>query len=102
MRKPANGFSATVSPFRRPTLEMMTLDAKACGLYPNNARALFEAQRRGFDNAVVLDMLCSVAELTTSNGRQYVLDWRSDCDDLVPLTEKLQGDVRRSERRDCR
>jgi branched-chain amino acid aminotransferase len=66
MRKPG-GFSVTVSPFRRPTIETMPVDAKAGCLYPNNARALFEVQARGFDNAVVLDMLGNVAELATSN-----------------------------------
>lgn len=66
MRTPG-GFSVTVSPFRRPTIETMPVDAKAGCLYPNNARALFEVQARGFDNAVVLDMLGNVAELATSN-----------------------------------
>jgi branched-chain amino acid aminotransferase len=66
MRKPA-GFSVTLSPFRRPTIETMPVDAKAGCLYPNNARALFEAHARGFDNAIVLDMLGNVAELATSN-----------------------------------
>ncbi|HEY0704499.1 MAG TPA: branched-chain amino acid aminotransferase [Candidatus Acidoferrales bacterium] len=66
MRKPG-GFSVAVSPFRRPTIETMPVDAKAGCLYPNNARALFEVQARGFDNAVVLDMLGNVAELATSN-----------------------------------
>lgn len=63
----SNGFSVTKSPFRRPTMETMPVDAKAGCLYPNNARALLEAQARGFDNAVVCDMLGNVAELTTSN-----------------------------------
>jgi branched-chain amino acid aminotransferase len=66
MREP-KGFSATLSPFRRPTPETMPVDAKAGCLYPNNARALFEAQARGVDNAVVCDMLGNVAELSTSN-----------------------------------
>src|SRR5579862_4389931 len=66
MRQP-KGFSITLSPFRRPTLETMPVDAKAGCLYPNNARCLFEAQSRGFDNAVVCDMLGNVAELATSN-----------------------------------
>ncbi|HEY4906694.1 MAG TPA: branched-chain amino acid aminotransferase [Candidatus Acidoferrum sp.] len=65
--RPPKGFSITVSPFRRPTLETMPVDAKAGCLYPNNARCLFEAQSRGFDNAVVCDMLGNVAELATSN-----------------------------------
>jgi branched-chain amino acid aminotransferase len=66
MREP-KGFSVTLSPYRRPTLETMPVDAKAGCLYPNNARSLFEAQARGFDNAVVCDVLGNVAELATSN-----------------------------------
>jgi branched-chain amino acid aminotransferase len=61
------GFSITLSPYRRPTMETMPVDAKAGCLYPNNARALFEAQARGYDNAIVCDMLGNVAELATSN-----------------------------------
>ncbi len=45
----------------------MPVDAKAGCLYPNNARSLFEAHARGFDNAIVCDMLGNVAELATSN-----------------------------------
>jgi branched-chain amino acid aminotransferase len=45
----------------------MPVDAKAGCLYPNNSRSLFEAKERGFDNAVVCDMLGNVAELATSN-----------------------------------
>lgn len=66
MRTP-RGFSITLSQFRRPTLETMPVDAKAGCLYPNNARSLFEAHARGFDNAVVCDVLGNVAELATSN-----------------------------------
>jgi branched-chain amino acid aminotransferase len=66
MRQP-KGFSVTLSPYRRPTLETMPVDAKAGCLYPNNARALFEAHARGFDNAIVCDVLGNVAELATSN-----------------------------------
>jgi branched-chain amino acid aminotransferase len=66
MRVP-KGFSITLSPYRRPTIETMPVDAKAGCLYPNNSRALFEAQARGFDNAIVCDVLGNVAELATSN-----------------------------------
>ena len=66
MPKPA-GSAITLSPFRRPTMETMPVNAKAGCLYPNNARALNEAQSRGFDNALLTDMLGNVAELATAN-----------------------------------
>lgn len=61
------GFSVTKGAFRRPTLETMPTDSKAGCLYPNNARIIAEARARGFDNALVLDMLGNVAETATSN-----------------------------------
>jgi branched-chain amino acid aminotransferase len=61
------GYSVTVSPYRRPTVECMPTDAKAGCLYPNNGRAITEAKGRGFDNALVRDMLGNVAETGTSN-----------------------------------
>jgi len=66
MRKP-DGFSITKSPYRRPTIETAPVDAKSGCLYPNNARAMFEAKSRGFDNCIVCDMLGNVAELANSN-----------------------------------
>jgi branched-chain amino acid aminotransferase len=62
-----SGFSVAVSPFRRPSYETMPTNAKAGCLYPNNGRALTEARSRGFDNALVLDMLGNVAETASSN-----------------------------------
>jgi len=64
---PPAGLSLTVSPFRRPTAETMPTDAKAGCLYPQNGRAIAEARARGFDNALVLDMLGNVAETGTAN-----------------------------------
>ncbi|MAI44958.1 MAG: branched-chain amino acid aminotransferase [Hyphomicrobiaceae bacterium TMED74] len=64
---PPKGFSITLSPFRRPTPETMPTSAKSGCLYPNNARCVVEAKSRGFDNALVLDMLGNVAEAGTSN-----------------------------------
>jgi branched-chain amino acid aminotransferase len=64
---PPTGFSIGLSPYRRPTVETMPTDAKAGCLYPNNGRAITEARGRGFDNALVLDMLGNVAETGTSN-----------------------------------
>ena len=51
------GFSVTLSPFRRPSLEYAPTDAKAACHYPNSARALREARARGVDNAVMLEAL---------------------------------------------
>ena len=66
MRQP-EGFSITLSPFRKPSMETMPVDAKAGCLYPNNARALIEANSRGFGNCAVRDQLGNIAELATAN-----------------------------------
>ncbi|MEO1746305.1 MAG: branched-chain amino acid aminotransferase, partial [Pseudomonadota bacterium] len=62
-----DGFSVTISPFRRPTPETMPTDAKAGCLYPQNGRAILEAKKRGFDNCITRDMLGNVCETGTSN-----------------------------------
>lgn len=64
---PTMGSSLGISPFRRPSRETMPTDAKSGCLYPNNARAVLEAQSRGFGNALLLDMLGNVAETATTN-----------------------------------
>lgn len=64
---PPKGISVTLSRFRRPSIECMPTNAKAGCLYPNNARAAREARDRGFDNAMVLDLLGNVAELASAN-----------------------------------
>jgi branched-chain amino acid aminotransferase len=61
------GHAITLSPFRRPSMDVMPVDAKAACLYPNNARAAIEARSRGFDNCLLCDMLGNVAELANSN-----------------------------------
>ena len=66
MPKPV-GTSITLSPFRRPTLECAPVNAKASCLYPNNGRAMLEAQARGFNNCLLADMLGNIAELATAN-----------------------------------
>ncbi|MBW7961481.1 branched-chain amino acid aminotransferase [Bradyrhizobium sp. BR 10261] len=66
MPKPT-GSAITLSPFRRPTAECAPVDAKAACLYPNNSRALAEAASRGFQNALMLDLLGNVAEFGNSN-----------------------------------
>ena len=62
-----DGFSVMKSSYRRPAVDMATVNAKAACLYPNSARALAEAGAKGFDNALVLDPVGHVAELATSN-----------------------------------
>src|ERR1700756_1375378 len=64
---PIAGSAITLSPFRRPTMESAPVDCKAGCLYPNNSRALIEAQARGFSNCLMLDMLGNVAEFGNSN-----------------------------------
>jgi len=61
------GNAITLSPFRRPTAESASVDAKAACLYPNNSRALIEAASRGFNNCLMLDLLGNVAEFGNAN-----------------------------------
>ena len=63
----AHGRSIAVSPFRRPGPDMAPTEAKASCLYPNGSRALQDAERRGFDNALMLDGDGNVAELASAN-----------------------------------
>lgn len=61
------GFSITKSRFVRPTIECMPVDAKAGCLYPNNGRALREANLQGFDNCLLPDFEGNIAELASAN-----------------------------------
>ncbi|MBP2460378.1 MULTISPECIES: branched-chain amino acid aminotransferase [unclassified Rhizobium] len=63
----AKASSLTVSPFRRPSAEVAMTAAKTGSLYPNSGRMILEAQSRGFDNALALDMNGNVAETASSN-----------------------------------
>ncbi len=67
MPNPDTGIAATLSPYCKPTAETAPVDAKAGCLYPNGARALMEANRRGFSNCLMRDALGNVAELANSN-----------------------------------
>ena len=62
-----SGFSAGLSSFRRPSPDSAPTNAKASCLYPNVARAVREANDKGFDTAVVLDPLGHVAEFAYTN-----------------------------------
>jgi len=61
------GFSACLSAQLRPDALMAPTDAKASSLYVNTAKAIREAQKRGFDNAVVCDSAGKVAEFASAN-----------------------------------
>ena len=67
MAPPESSARLTRTQFRRPVLEDAVVNAKAGCLYPNNARMLVEARRRGFDNALVTDAMGNVAETATAN-----------------------------------
>ncbi|MEZ5291659.1 MAG: branched-chain amino acid aminotransferase [Vicinamibacterales bacterium] len=61
------GFTACLSVYRRPSPEQAPTHAKAACLYPLAGLALADAKRRGFDNAVMCDIVGNVAELTAQN-----------------------------------
>jgi branched-chain amino acid aminotransferase len=61
------GFSATLSPLRRPSPETAPTEAKVSGLYVHVGRISAEAEARGFDTAVVLDLNGNVAEFAAAN-----------------------------------
>ncbi|MBC8269675.1 MAG: branched-chain amino acid aminotransferase [Rhodospirillaceae bacterium] len=62
-----DGFSACLSSFQRPAANMAPTDAKASCLYPNIARSVAEASKKGFDTAVVTDPDGNVAEFAYAN-----------------------------------
>ena len=64
---PTEGSKLCLSSFRRPNLDTAPTDAKAACLYPNGARAIREAQAKGFGNAIMLDTEGFVSETATSN-----------------------------------
>src|SRR5947208_7301422 len=64
---PDHGVRVTVSPIRKFDNSAMPAWAKACGQYINSARAVNEAQRRGFDEAILLNTQGQVAEGSGEN-----------------------------------
>ncbi len=66
MPEPGN-FSLTVSPYCRPRPDMAMTEAKAGSLYANNARIMADARKRGFSNALSLDIDGNVAETASTN-----------------------------------
>src|SRR5436190_14149084 len=64
---PDHGVRVTVSPIRKFDNSAMPAWAKACGQYINSARAVNEAQRRGFDEALLLNSRGEIAEGSGEN-----------------------------------
>jgi branched-chain amino acid aminotransferase len=61
------GVRVTVSPIRKFDSSAIPAWAKACGQYINSARAVNDAQRRGFDEALLLNSAGLVAEGSGEN-----------------------------------
>jgi branched-chain amino acid aminotransferase len=63
----AQGVRVTVSSIRKFDSAAIPAWAKACGQYVNSARAVQEAQRKGFDEAILLNTRGEVAEGSGEN-----------------------------------
>jgi branched-chain amino acid aminotransferase len=61
------GLRVTVSPIRKYDASAIPAWAKACGQYINSARAVNDAQRRGFDEAILLNSQGLIAEGSGEN-----------------------------------
>jgi branched-chain amino acid aminotransferase len=60
-------FSLTVSDYRRPRPDMAMTMAKAGSLYAHNGRIMADARKRGYSNALSLDIDGHVAETASTN-----------------------------------
>ncbi len=61
------GARLTISPYRKFDARMMPTTAKACGQYLNSRLATMEASRRGYDEALLLNIDGNVAEAAVAN-----------------------------------
>ncbi|HKE55418.1 MAG TPA: branched-chain amino acid transaminase [Pyrinomonadaceae bacterium] len=61
------GVRVTVSPWKKFHSQMMPTTAKACGQYVNSVLAVREAVKRGFDEAILLNVDGSLAEGSGEN-----------------------------------
>lgn len=62
-----DGVRVTISPWQKTSSRSMPSTAKACGQYMNSILALQDAQRKGFDEAILLNDRGDVAEGTGEN-----------------------------------
>jgi len=61
------GFTAKTSRVRRPAPDQAPVYAKAGCLYPMGGTAMLEAQKEGYQNAIILDAIGNIAEFATAN-----------------------------------
>jgi branched-chain amino acid aminotransferase len=84
------GVRITISSVRKYPSNAIPATAKACGQYINSARAVQEAQRKGFDEAILLNQRGEVSEgsgeniFLVKNGRVITND--SSADILMGVT----------------
>lgn len=87
---PDNGVRVTISSIRKFPSNAIPSTGKACGQYINSARAVQEAQRRGFDEAILLNQHGEVSEgsgenvFVVKNGALHTND--ADADILMGVT----------------
>lgn len=80
----AEGVRVTMSPWQKTPSRSMPSTVKGCGHYTNSILALQDAQRRGFDEAILLNDRGDVAEGTgenifvVKNGRMRTNDAKAD------------------------
>jgi branched-chain amino acid aminotransferase len=89
---PEHGVRVTISSVRKFPSNAMPAAGKACGQYVNSVRAVQEAQRRGFDEAILLNQRGEVSEgsgeniFVIKNGTLTTND--SDSDILMGVTRE--------------
>jgi branched-chain amino acid aminotransferase len=66
-RSRQQGACLAVSPYRKFDARMMPTTAKACGQYLNSRLATMEASKRGYDEALLLNIDGNVAEAAVAN-----------------------------------
>src|SRR4029079_962306 len=84
LAKADQGVRITISSVRKYPSNAIPATAKACGQYINSARAVQEAQRKGFDEAILLNQRGEVSEgsgeniFFVTNGRVVTNDALAD------------------------
>ena len=96
---PERGVRVTISSIRKFPSNAIPATAKACGQYINSARAVQEAQRKGFDEAILLNQRGEVSEgsgeniFLVKNGVVHTNDGGADI--LMGVTRETTLDIAR-------